>query len=207
MILGITYTNIYGTNGNVPYPILQTCGTNLYYYQPLDRSDSPSPGAANLQSQVAARQGLDTNSIYADPLFNRQHPWWDARYTDYGLQPNSPALGLGFQQTDTSRIGLQAGFPFNVTNILGQSVSQIRFAADYSRLLKVHSSGNQIQPIRGSSLPAGSWVRYDNFDFATGQYEEFRVHLQYVASPQNKGTAIEIHLEPVLNFSGKSMTS
>jgi len=45
--------------------------------------------------------GMDTRSILADPLFV------DAATDDYRLRPESPALQLGFEQTDTNRIGLK----------------------------------------------------------------------------------------------------
>lgn len=182
---------ICGTNAFVAYPYVQTAGNNVYYYQRLDRADPSSPGAANLQNAVNGNLSVDRNSVYADPLFNRRHPWWDARHTDYVLQSGSPALARGFQQIDMSQIGLRAGFPFNVTNIFGQSVSKIRLAADYSRLLKVSVSGQRLTPNSGA-LP---WARYNWMDFGAGQYDQFVVHLQYVASPKSQGTAIEIRLD------------
>ena len=45
--------------------------------------------------------GMDASSILADPLFV------DAATDDYRLRPESPALELGFEQTDTDRIGLK----------------------------------------------------------------------------------------------------
>ena len=200
MIVGVTdtdahITSICGPNANTAYPILQSAGNNVYYYQSLDRADSSAAGAAGLQSQVSANLSNDTNSIYADPLFIRQHPWWDARYTDYALQASSPALTRGFQQFDLSQIGLLAGFPFDVIHILGQSVNKVQAAGNFSRLLKVGTNGSQIVSGSGSSLPAGSWVRYNNMDFGSGQYEQFQVHLQWASPQSNSGTAIEIRLD------------
>ncbi|MCX6879799.1 MAG: InlB B-repeat-containing protein [Verrucomicrobia bacterium] len=200
MIVGATdtdanITSICGPNANTAYPLLQSAGNNVYYYQPLDRADSAASGAANLQSQVSANQSRDTNSIYADPLFDRQHPWWDARYTDYALQTDSPALARGFPEFDLNQIGLQAGFPFDVTHILGQSVHQIRAAGNFSRLLKVGTNGSQLVSGSGSSFPAGSWARYNWMDFGAGQYEQFLVHLQWASPQSNNGTAIEIRLD------------
>jgi parallel beta-helix repeat protein len=52
------------------------------------------------------RMGLDTHTQFADPSFvNRQEH-------DFRLKPNSPALALGFQQIDTSEIGLKEDFPY-----------------------------------------------------------------------------------------------
>jgi len=55
-------------------------------------------------------QGLDRNSIVADPLF------MDAAADDYRLKPESPAFGLGFEPIPTERIGcyqdtLRASWP------------------------------------------------------------------------------------------------
>jgi parallel beta-helix repeat protein len=43
--------------------------------------------------------GMDTHSVVADPLFR------DPQNDDYRLAPDSPALKLGFQPIDTSRVG------------------------------------------------------------------------------------------------------
>ncbi len=52
------------------------------------------------------RMGLDAHTQFADPLFvnRKQH--------DYRLQPDSPALALGFQEIETSEIGLKEDFPY-----------------------------------------------------------------------------------------------
>ena len=47
----------------------------------------------------------DRNSVVADPLFR------DFERRDFRLKPGSPALKLGFEPIDTSRIGLKADFP------------------------------------------------------------------------------------------------
>ena len=46
-------------------------------------------------------RGFDVHSVHADPLFV------DAENGDYRLKPRSPALKLGFQQIDVSRIGIR----------------------------------------------------------------------------------------------------
>jgi hypothetical protein len=52
------------------------------------------------------RMGLDAQTKFADPLFV------DRENHDYRLTPDSPALALGFQQIDTSEIGLKKDFPY-----------------------------------------------------------------------------------------------
>jgi parallel beta-helix repeat protein len=44
-------------------------------------------------------QGYDQHSIVADPRFV------DPKHDNYALRPDSPALGLGFEPIDTSRVG------------------------------------------------------------------------------------------------------
>jgi len=46
------------------------------------------------------QNGYDTNSLIADPLFI------DPAEGDYRLQPDSPALKLGFKKIPVDRIGL-----------------------------------------------------------------------------------------------------
>jgi hypothetical protein len=45
------------------------------------------------------KRGLDVHSVVADPLFT------DPAKEDFRLRADSPALKLGFQQMDASRIG------------------------------------------------------------------------------------------------------
>lgn len=52
------------------------------------------------------RMGLDGDTQFADPLFV------DRKNHDYRLKPDSPALALGFQEIDTSEIGLKKDFPY-----------------------------------------------------------------------------------------------
>ncbi len=49
-------------------------------------------------------RGMDQNSLIADPLFA------DPKNADFTLDPNSPALQLGFEPIDTSQIGPRAEY-------------------------------------------------------------------------------------------------
>lgn len=189
----------YGTEtaGGVTYPILQAAEKNLYFYKPIDPGESSAAGAANIQQQVAIRNqsgGIDSDAIYADPLFDRQNPWWDAKYTDYRLQAGSPAHALGFVETNMGLIGLQDGFPFDLTIILGSPAHRIRMAADYSRIFKNRITNQQVRSRDGSPLHNDSWTRYSDVDFSAGQYDQFLAHLEWVSNPQDTGTAIEIRV-------------
>jgi parallel beta-helix repeat protein len=46
------------------------------------------------------KRGFDRNSLIADPRFV------DPAHDDYALRPDSPALQLGFEPIDTSKVGL-----------------------------------------------------------------------------------------------------
>jgi len=64
-----------------------------------DTSGEPMRFAGRPFAQWQA-EGHDRQSIIADPLFE------DAAHFDFRLKPDSPALALGFEPIDTSRIGL-----------------------------------------------------------------------------------------------------
>ena len=67
--------------------------------------------------------GYDQNSIIADPKFVGQNPTARAG-NSYRLQSDSPAFALGFEQIDTSKIGL-CGQPWNnKTNCPGDNLPQ-----------------------------------------------------------------------------------
>lgn len=164
------------------YPILKSAEKNLYFYQPLDRSEPAAPGAESLRRQVAGRNqagGLDGDSVYADPMFDRKHPWWDSRGDDYVLKAESPALKLGFQQTDMSKIGLEEGYPFDLKAIIGRSAGRTRLAADFCRIFKNRIANQQVRSRSDEPLYRGSWVRYDAVDFGDGQYKEFEAKVEW----------------------------
>lgn len=52
--------------------------------------------------------GFDTGTRFVDPLFV------DRKQHDFRLQPDSPARALGFQEIETSQIGLKEGFPYDI---------------------------------------------------------------------------------------------
>jgi len=52
------------------------------------------------------RMELDTHTKFADPMFV------DRENHDYHVKPDSPALILGFEDIDTSQIGLKEDFPY-----------------------------------------------------------------------------------------------
>lgn len=168
-------------NGQVR-PILKAAEKNLYFYQPLDRNQKTARQAENIQRRVEDRKkavGIDADSIYADPLFDRKRPWWDAKYSDYLLKPDSPALRLGFVQTEMEKVGLQADFPFKLEEILGQPASKTRLAADFSRIFKNRITNQQVRSRDGSPLYKNSWVRYDGVEFGDGDYKQFRAQLEW----------------------------
>jgi len=69
-------------------------GRNLYW------STAGAPVFAGRDFAAWQAQGNDAGSVVADPLFV------DPARGDFGLRPNSPALGLGFQPIDLRQTGL-----------------------------------------------------------------------------------------------------
>ena len=112
----VLYDGGYGSErvGGVPHPILKEAAHNVYYYRPLGDQTGSAQDRQRIRQQVeaAAKSGkLEQGSIYADPQFDRKRPWWDAHYSDYRLKPESPALKLGFQQTDLGRSAYEKTIP------------------------------------------------------------------------------------------------
>ncbi|QHT69676.1 hypothetical protein GXP67_25025 [Rhodocytophaga rosea] len=71
---------------------------NLYYNPSLPADSMKYNGLTFAEWQA---RGKDTHSKYADPLFV------DANNYDFHLKPESPALQLGFQPIDMSRVGVR----------------------------------------------------------------------------------------------------
>ena len=129
MIVGVTdsvanIASICGPNANTAYPLLQSAGNNVYYYQPLDRADAPGraqPICRTPWQAIRASTRIPSTRTRCSIASTRGGT---PDHTDYALQANSPALARGFQQFDLTQIGLQNGFPFDTAKILGQSGEQ-----------------------------------------------------------------------------------
>ena len=75
---------------------------NVYFSTTGHLMDAAIQGLPDVESfEQWQKRGLDTHSIVADPLFV------DPASGDYSLQPNSPALKLGFKPIDVSTVGLR----------------------------------------------------------------------------------------------------
>jgi len=92
--------SIFQIRGKTDEQTFKRVDNNVYY----------NPNGKYSFRQVALdrwrRMGLDAHTKFADPLFV------DRGNHDYRLKPESPALALGFQEIDTSEIGLKADFPY-----------------------------------------------------------------------------------------------
>ncbi len=162
-------------------------GRNLYYYQPMGNGAGSQEDRERVKRQVeeAVKAGkIDRDSLYADPLFDRKHPWWDARYTDYRLKPESPALKLGFQQTDMSRIGLQKGYPFKLADIFAHPADETWKAGNFNRIYKGCAPRGILQPHSSHGMEKGAWVRYDQVNFGAGENKQFRVKAEFLTPQQ-----------------------
>ncbi|MBC8869323.1 MAG: right-handed parallel beta-helix repeat-containing protein [Planctomycetes bacterium] len=92
--------SVFQIRGRVDEETFKRVDNNVYY----------NPDGKYSFRQVALdkwrRMGLDAHTKFADPMFV------DRENHDYRLKPDSPALALGFQEIDTSEIGLKADFPY-----------------------------------------------------------------------------------------------
>ena len=83
--------------------VLAECDRNLYWLIGGDLSKAEGPLTPKGSLAQWREAGFDGNSVVADPRFA------GAEKDDYRLLPDSPALKLGFQPTDLSKIGV-AGY-------------------------------------------------------------------------------------------------
>ena len=92
--------SIFQIRGKLNAETFQRVDNNVYY----------NPNGKYSFQQVALdkwrRMKLDAHTQFTDPLFV------DRENHDYRLEPDSPALALGFQQINTSEIGLKEDFPY-----------------------------------------------------------------------------------------------
>ncbi|MCE5277593.1 MAG: right-handed parallel beta-helix repeat-containing protein [Planctomycetaceae bacterium] len=181
------------TVAGVAHPILKQVEGNVYWYQPMGDQAGSKEDRVRIQRQVeeTARGGkMEKGSLYADPMFDRKRPWWDAHYTDYRLKADSPALKLGFQQTDMAKIGLRNDYPFKLTDVLAHPAGETWKAANFTRLYKMHAAGERLRPYATRGLDKGAWVRYGNVDFGDGRFKLFRARLEWLAPRQAFATTL-----------------
>ena len=96
--------NMYNLKCWVDDRVLAECDYNLFFNADGDEYTvrlvtDPDGEVIPLSLSEWQGMGYDTHSVTADPLFV------DLEHGDYRLKPESPALALGFQQIDVSRIG------------------------------------------------------------------------------------------------------
>ena len=92
--------SIFQIRGKMNAETFKRVDNNVYY------NPSGKYSFHQIASDKWRRMKLDLHTQFADPLFV------DRENHDYRLTPNSPALGLGFQQINTSEIGLKEDFPY-----------------------------------------------------------------------------------------------
>ncbi len=81
------------------------CGEWWALVSPSDEGDRSGEPTKALSLEDWRNLGFDRNSVVANPMFI------DARNGDYRVQPESPALKLGFENFDMDKFGLLPSFP------------------------------------------------------------------------------------------------
>lgn len=81
--------------------VLSECEDNLYWHTGGERAGAAESATPEGTLEKWRAAGYDVKSIVADPMFV------DPANDDYRLRPASPALGLGFKQTDVTKIGVR----------------------------------------------------------------------------------------------------
>jgi len=94
--------SIFRLSGKPDEETFKRADNNVYYNPDGRYSFGRIRGWGTLKNWQSA--GLESGTKCVDPLFV------DRENHDYRLKPDSPALALGFQQIDTSEIGLKKDF-------------------------------------------------------------------------------------------------
>ena len=102
-VLGQSDYNLFFNASGKEFTITESCSTGSECFPHIregyKRTFPVWPKLKVIPLTEWQRIGFDAHSVIADPLFV------DPEHDDYRLQPNSPALKLGFVPTDTSKIG------------------------------------------------------------------------------------------------------
>lgn len=182
------------TVDGVKYPILREADNNVYYYKNMNDSAVEELHQKRIRDQVeGAKSGgkKEQNSIYADPMFDRKNPWWAVTYEDYKLKPESPALQMGFKQTDLERIGLLNNYPFDVAEVFAHPAGRIWKAGNWNRIYKTRTCNQQICAYNTRGIARGAWIRYDAVDFGDGGYNQFRARIDWLPPKRGFETTLD----------------
>ncbi len=99
-IVWLSSGSIFQIGGKLDKETFKDVDNNVYY------NPQGHYAFARMTLEDWRRRGFDTHTSLADPLFV------DRENHDYHLKPDSPALTLGFENIDTSGIGLKQDFPY-----------------------------------------------------------------------------------------------
>jgi hypothetical protein len=146
--------------------------SNLFWHAglPVEMIDNGGPLRGGDSWKAWQAMGFDVHSVVADPMFV------DLSNGNYRLKPGSPALRLGFEQIDLSRVGL-AGYRARLQTgrpLTPNEAAQLYDAADpetfrpsstKANLPNAHVSLEQLLTAREAKSP---WVRLFNGRDFTG---------------------------------------
>jgi hypothetical protein len=185
--------------GQTEQPVLREADNNVYHFRKFGPDADPGKAGEGMRRQLAGEQKggkLEQNSVYADPKFVRRNPWWATDYTDYKLQPDSPALARGFQEADLEKIGLVAGYPFDLKQVFDHPAGRIWKAAAFNRLYNCRISNQVVCPFDGQVIAKDAWACYKGVDFGDGQHTSFVSRVNWL--PPQQTFEKEINGKPFL---------
>ena len=154
-----TFTGMAGTRGSLPTGI--TKGIREVNHNAITPKNMAAPNPAPYPEN-----GMDTESIFGDPLLKRAKPDWDMKGTDYALAPESPAFKLGYKTIPSDAIGLRKEFPFDHAAATRRLASAKIQAEDYQRMHGLHTCAD-LGAI--GYISKGAWAKYANIDFGDGK--------------------------------------
>ena len=143
---------------------------NLYFHHATNASNR-----VDVTNQKLRDRGLDTRSVYANPLFV------DPRNDDFRLAPNSPARALGIRSIDVRTMGLLPRFPRrfhqhlpqgerpDATNTFQQIANR---AQESNRLIQIYGRNGKVRLDREQEANAAPQISFSapnaNQEFVRG---------------------------------------
>lgn len=146
------------------------------------------PGYDQLDS--LKQKGWDTQSLIADPLFDKKNPSHDVTYMDYKFKENTPAGTVLFQPIDYEKIGLLPDYSFERKK--NRRASSLMEAESYTRM-------KGLRPVAATGIhhmEQGAWSKYENIDFKEGVFTQCVIkQIQSDTNTEQPGCLFELRID------------